>query len=65
MSKSCTCNLAMRMNSTVAAIAIEELRKYDTKTADYIIAIANQKMHKDWCGEAGDKQALIPVETNE
>ena len=42
----------MRMNSTIAAAALEELRKHDSEAADRIVAMANQKSHKDWCGSA-------------
>lgn len=48
----CTCGLAMRMNSTVAAMALTELRKHDPKAANQIIAIANLKTHKDQCSNA-------------
>lgn len=48
----CTCGLAMRMNSTVAAMALTELRKHDPQAADRIIATANAKAHRDWCGNA-------------
>lgn len=48
----CTCGLAMRMNSMVAAAALEELRKHDPEAAKRIIEQANQKSHTDWCGNA-------------
>jgi hypothetical protein len=50
--KICTCGLAIRMNSTVAAAALKELRKHDSKAADQIVAMVNQKVHRDWCGSA-------------
>jgi hypothetical protein len=52
MRSNCTCGLAMRMNSTIAAMALGELRKHDPKAADRIIAAANSKAHADWCGSA-------------
>lgn len=52
MHKNCTCGLAMRMNSTVAAMALTELRKHDPEAADRIVETANLKTHKDWCGSA-------------
>ena len=48
----CTCDLALRMNSTVAALALTELRKHDPEAAGQIIATANAKAHRDWCGNA-------------
>ena len=52
MPPSCTCGLALRMASTVAAEALVELRKHDPEAADRIIEAANKKAHKDWCGSA-------------
>ena len=52
MANICTCGLAMRMNSTVAAKAIAELSKHDRNAAEKIIAEANATTHKDWCGSA-------------
>lgn len=52
MPKTCTCGLAMRMNSTVAAAALKELSKHDPDAALRIVALATQKAHADWCGNA-------------
>lgn len=71
MPEVCTCGLAMRMNSTVAAMALAELRKHDPEAVDRIITLANQKVHKEWCGNAvkwlkrRSANNVIPVETNQ
>lgn len=52
MPPNCTCGLAMRMNSAIAAEALAELRKYDSEAADRILEAANKKVHQDWCESA-------------
>jgi hypothetical protein len=47
--RDCRCNLALRMSSTVAAMALTKLSQYDQAAVKEILRIANTKQHKEIC----------------